>query len=160
MKENFEEKEKTTEAEKETKEVEKEAATGEEVPTSDDMLKQLVLIGKKQLFLQRIATGCVAGMLLVMVIAVGIMIPRVTTTLNHINSVAQKAEKSLEQVDSMTETISTSAGNFDKLLKDNGEKLTNAVTSISEIDFEGLNKAITDLQNAVGPMAKFFGKFN
>ena len=147
MKENFkDEKEKN-----ETAEVQK---------TSDDRLSELIKIGKKQLFYQKVTTSCIAGMLVVLIIAVGIMIPRVSTTLSHINSVAQKAEKSLENVDTMTTSVSTSAGNFDKLLNDNGEKLTSSIKSISEIDFEGLNKAISDLESAVGPIAKLFGKSN
>lgn len=147
MKENFkDEKEKN-----ETAEVQK---------TSDDQLSELIKIGKKQLFYQKVTTSCIAGMLVVLIIAVGIMIPRVSTTLSHINSVAQKAEKSLENVDTMTTSVSTSAGNFDKLLNDNGEKLTSSIKSISEIDFEGLNKAISDLESAVGPIAKLFGKSN
>lgn len=147
MKENFkDEKEKN-----ETAEVQK---------TSDDQLSELIKIGKKQLFYQKVTTSCIAGMLVVLIIAVGIMIPRVSTTLSHINSVTQKAEKSLENVDTMTTSVSTSAGNFDKLLNDNGEKLTSSIKSISEIDFEGLNKAISDLESAVGPIAKLFGKSN
>ena len=147
MKENFkDEKEKN-----ETAAVQKAA---------DDQLYELIKIGKKQLFYQKVTTSCIAGMLVVLIIAVGIMIPRVSTTLSHINSVAQKAEKSLENVDTMTTSVSTSAGNFDKLLNDNGEKLTSSIKSISEIDFEGLNKAISDLESAVGPIAKLFGKSN
>lgn len=128
--------------------------------SSDDALLELIKLGKKQLFWQKVTAGCFAGMLVVITIAVLVMVPRVTTTLRNINNVATKAEKSLENVDTMAKSVETSAGNLDKLLDDNGEKLTSAVTSISEIDFEGLNKAITDLQSAVGPLAKLFGKSN
>lgn len=134
--------------------------TTEVKKVSDDQLSELIKIGKKQLFYQKVATSCIAGMLVVMIIAVAVMIPRVSTTLTHINSVATKAETSLENVNTMTNSVSTSAGNFDKFLNDNSEKLTSSIKSISEIDFEGLNKAITDLQSAVGPLAKLFGKSN
>lgn len=134
--------------------------TTEVKKVSDDQLSELIRIGKKQLFYQKIATSCIAGMLVVLIIAVAIMIPRVSTTLTHINTVATKAETSLENVNTMTTSVSNSAGNFDKLLNDNSEKLTSSIKSISEIDFEGLNKAITDLQSAVGPLAKLFGKSN
>ena len=152
MKENFEEKEKTTEVAK-SESVDSKGT----LEASNDSLAQLVAIGKKQLFLQRISTMCFLGMLLVVVVCALVIVPKAVTTLSHINTVATKAEKSLENVDSMTTSVSTTAGNMDKLLNDNGEKLTSAVKSISEIDFEGLNKAITDLQSAVGPLAKLFG---
>ena len=41
----------------------------------------------------------------------------------------------------------------------NGEAMTGAVQSIEDIDFEGLNKAIQDLQDAVGPFAKTMRMF-
>ncbi|WP_029231555.1 hypothetical protein [Butyrivibrio sp. VCB2006] len=126
---------------------------------NNDTLAELLKLTKKQLFFQRIAAVSLAGVFVVVAIAMLIMIPRVTTTLSHINSVAVKAEASLDKVDTMTSDISGSAQNFDKLLNDNGKKLTDAVTSISEIDFEGLNTAIKDLQDAVGPMATFMNRF-
>ena len=45
-----------------------------------------------------------------------------------------------------------------EFVDDNGENLAAAVKSLSEIDFEGLNKAITDLQDAVGPLASLMKK--
>ena len=155
MKENFDEKEKNPE----TKGDETQPVSAS-LEASNSDVAELVKLGSKQLFLQRVMTACVAGMFLVLLISVLVVVPKVTTTLSKINSVATKAEKSLENVDAMANSVETSAGNLDKLLDENGEKLTSAVTSISEIDFEGLNKAITDLQSAVGPLAKLFGKSN
>ena len=59
----------------------------------------------------------------------------------------------------MAADVSNSAAKFDKLLDSNATEMTEAVKSISEIDFDGLNKAIKDLQDAVGPMATFMNKF-
>ena len=42
---------------------------------------------------------------------------------------------------------------------DNAQTLTDAATDISNIDFEGLNGAIRDLQDAVGPFAKMMNRF-
>ena len=39
------------------------------------------------------------------------------------------------------------------------QAMTGAVQSIEDIDFEGLNKAIQDLQDAVGPFAKTMRMF-
>ena len=129
--------------------------TKETLGESADLIKLI----KKQLFYQRIGAACLVGMFLVILVAAVLMVPRVTTTLSHINDVAIKAQESLDKMDAMTADISGSAQNFDKLLDENGQKLTDAVTSISEIDFQGLNDAIKDLQDAVGPMATFMNRF-
>lgn len=162
MKGNSNEKEKSVNEEAGKEEVRKEE-TGESRPSSElsqDSLAVLIELSKKRLFWQRFSAGCFAGMLLVMIIGVMVLVPRISTTLTHINSVATRAETSLGKVDTMTASVETTSGNLNKLLNDNGEKLTNAVKSISEIDFAGLNQAITDLQSAVSPFAKLFGKSN
>jgi len=45
------------------------------------------------------------------------------------------------------------------MLTDNSQSLTDAVEKMNNIDFEGLNKAIQDLQDAVGPFANLMKKF-
>ena len=136
-------------------------ATGAENVTAtsnDAILTELRDLSKKRLFYQKISTCCMAGMLAVLLICVLIVIPKVSTTLSHINSVATKAETSIESIDKMTDSILKASENMNKLVDDNGENLAAAVKSLSEIDFEGLNKAISDLQDAVGPMAAFMKK--
>ncbi len=123
------------------------------------ILTEIRDLSKKNLFYRKISTCCLAGMLAVLVLCMLIVVPKVSTTLSHINSVATKAEESLKNVDTMSESILKASENMNKLVDDNGANLAGAVKSLSEIDFEGLNKAITDLQDAVGPMATFMNKF-
>ena len=131
----------------------------ESAVVSAGSLEELIMLNRKQLFYRRIGTWCLTGILVVVAIAVIILIPKVTITLDHINSVAVKAEESLANVDTMAADVSNSAANFDKLLAENSKELTESIKEISEIDFDGLNKAIKDLQDAVGPMASFMNKF-
>ena len=127
--------------------------------SSDEILIQIRDLTKKQLFYRKISTCCIACMLVLVLISVLVVVPKVSTTLSHINSVAKKAETSLENVDTMSDSILKASENMNKLVDDNGANIASAVKSLSEIDFEGLNKAITDLQDAVGPMASFMKKF-
>ena len=39
------------------------------------------------------------------------------------------------------------------------KKMSPLVNALTEIDFDGLNQAIKDLQDAVGPLASFMSKF-
>ena len=121
---------------------------------------ELLKIAKKQLFFQRISAICMIVIALTVVFAVIKVVPQVEATLTHINNVALKAQDSLVQVDNMTDGLTKASENLNKLVDDNAQDLTDAVKNISEIDFDGLNKAITDLQGAVGPLANFFGRFN
>lgn len=143
-------------AEKATDDV---TATAMQGNLSESLLAEMRDLSKKRLFFQRIATCCLAGVFLTVFTACLIVVPKAMTTLTNINNAAVKAGSSLDDIDTMTEDITTATNNLNELVSNNSVKLTDAVTSLSQIDFEGLNKAITDLQTAVGPMANLMKGF-
>ena len=131
-----------------------------------DTLTELRDLTKKKYILQVISTAFIGGMFVVVLIAVLAIVPRVSATLSHVNDVAvraegalAKAEESLAKVDTMAESMEQASDGLNKLVEENGESLASAIKSMTEVDYEGLNKAITDLQNAVGPMANFMSRF-
>ncbi|MBO6241043.1 MAG: hypothetical protein J6O61_09495 [Butyrivibrio sp.] len=136
----------------------KEQNTTENV-TSDQVLIEIRDLTKKKLFFQRISTFCVAVMAVCVLVSVLIVIPKVRITLNHINDTAIQAQASLNEANTMISSITKASENLNSLVDENGEGLTNAVKALSEIDFEGLNEAIKDLQDAVGPLASFMSRF-
>lgn len=139
------------------------AATPGDAEISNNLTEALLTemrdLSKKRLFFQKIATGCMAGLLLVVFLTCIIVVPKAMTTLSHINNVSVKAENSLDEIDVMTKGITSATDSLNELVAGNSASLTEAVTSLSRIDFDGLNKAITDLQDAAGPMAALMKRF-
>jgi len=126
---------------------------------TEALLTEMRDLSRKRLFFQKIATGCMAGLLLVVFLTCIIVVPKAMTTLSHINNVSVKAENSLDEIDVMTKGITSATDSLNELVAGNSASLTEAVTSLSRIDFDGLNKAITDLQDAAGPMAALMKRF-
>ncbi len=124
-----------------------------------DLLKQIRDMTVKQLFWQRITSCAVVGVFLVLLVAVVIMVPKVTTTLSNIDRVTMDVSGSVGEINTMVGEMTDASSNLNGLVEDNAEKLTEAVNNLAGIDFEGLNQAIQDLQDAVGPMAAFFNRF-
>lgn len=122
-------------------------------------LDMLVKIGKKQLFLQRITTLATVGIFVVVLVAMIVLVPKVTMTLTNIDKMVADASGSVENINAMVAEMTEASKNLNQLVNDNTEPLTQAVNNMAGIDFEGLNKAISDLQATVGPMAQFFGRF-
>lgn len=135
------------------------ASSTSESSTMSDLLVELRDLSKKRLFFQRIATGCLAGILLVIFITCIIIVPKAITTLSRINNISVRAESSLDEIDIMAKGVTSATDSLNELVSGNSGSLTQAVTSLSQIDFEGLNKAITDLQDAAGPMAALMKRF-
>lgn len=126
---------------------------------TESLLTEMRDLSRKRLFLQKVATGCMAGILVLVFLVCVIIVPKAITTLSHINSVSVKAENSLDEIDVMTKGITSATDSLNELVSGNSASLTEAVTSLSQIDFDGLNQAIRDLQDAAGPMAALMKRF-
>lgn len=129
------------------------------VMTTDQALLKLISTGRKQLFYQRILALAAVGIFAVILYTVITIVPKITSTLDNVDQVISDATASIEQIDGMVAEMTDASRNLNKLVDENAEPLTTAVQNLSDVDFEGLNKAITDLQDAVGPVANFFNKF-
>lgn len=110
------------------------------------------------------------GVFLVAAITALILIPRILFTIAQINAatyqvetaidtVTYQVETATEGINLMTAELTETSTNVNKLLGENSDAMAEAVKKLSEIDYEGLNKAINDLQDAVGPLASFLGRF-
>ena len=127
--------------------------------TQEHVLSEIRKFSKKQVTWQRLSSLCILGALICIVVVLFILVPRVLETLDHINSVATKVETSLENVDVMVDEMTVASQNLNKLVGDNSQALTDAVEKMAGVDYDGLNQAIQDLQDAIGPMATFFNRF-
>lgn len=125
----------------------------------ENLMNQILATNKKQLFWQRIIGLMLVALVAVVITVAVILVPEATTTLKYIDDVALKEQETLGQIDEVAESLIASSDNLNKLVDENAEELTTAVKSISEVDFEGLNKAIKDFQDAVGPLASFMNRF-
>ena len=126
---------------------------------SIQLLTQIRDLKKKQLMWQRVSAACLFGIFAVLFITVSIIVPRATATLSNIDQVSGQMYETIDEIDTMVAEMTTASTNLNKLVDDNSQALTDAINNIAGIDFEGLNKAIKDLKDTVGPMASFFGRF-
>ena len=126
---------------------------------NEQTMTAMLVVAKKQLFLQRITTLATVGIFVVVLVAMIVLVPKVTMTLTNIDKMVADASGSVENINAMVAEMTEASKNLNQLVNDNTEPLTQAVNNMAGIDFEGLNKAITDLQATVGPMAQFFSRF-
>lgn len=134
--------------------------------TRQDTVKMLLEQTREQLFYTRILTGAFFALFLVVFISALILIPKVTGTLEQVNSLVEEAGGTLEsanqalaEVSEMSTEITGVSTQLNEFITENAQTLSDAATDISEIDFEGLNQAIQDLQDAVGPFANLMNGF-
>lgn len=123
------------------------------------LLEEILKTQKRTLLGTRIATAAVVIMCAAVCISLGILVPKVTKTLDDVNaaierteSLVESAEKSLSEIDGMIANVNT-------LVVDNTESLEEAVNNLNSVNFDELNQAIQDLGDVVEPLANFVNKF-
>ncbi|MCR5605433.1 MAG: hypothetical protein K6F69_01270 [Treponema sp.] len=129
-----------------------------------EIMQSLKKAADKQTFYARLTMLFVGGIFIVVLAAVLMLLPEVMNTIGKYNDVADQAQDvvakatvTLDNADEAIDSVSQASNNINTMVGDNGDDLTKAIENLSNIDYEGLNNAIVDLQKAVGPLAKLFG---
>ena len=129
---------------------------------------------KKLIVLARLIAVVTVALFAVVTISFGILIPRVSAALAHAEDMLSNAETTLSKADSLISAANESlmvadkaiasanaaADSANQLMQDNTEAVTNTMQKINSIDFESLNKAITDLKNIVSSLSRATNIFN
>ena len=137
------------------------------------MQDELIRKMEQQLMMTKIIAALIALILAVIVVGLGILVPpalkalstaqevmnTANITMNEANAAILAAEQSMENVETMTDSIIETSNQLNSFVTDNAESMTTAVEQIGSIDFQGLNDAIKDLQDTVGPFANMMRKF-
>ena len=153
------------EAQKDT-EQEQIVTTVAEQESTEQMLTKLLEKTTKQLFYTRILAGAALGLFLVVLIAAMVLVPKASSVLSQTNKLVTDASGILESADLVLQDISTMSNEvtsvsegLNDFIIENAQTLTDAAQDISNIDFAGLNQAIQDLQDAVGPFANLMNRW-
>ncbi len=149
---------------------EKEVKRTEDVAEDVKLLKELLETNKKtekyakwQFIVSSVRS--VATLLIL-----GVMLYFVASTVGEIKLVASQAQVTLESIDGTMQSVDQVAkevssldiegtlDNMNDFLVESKDAVGSAMMQIQELDIDGLNKAIADLQATVAPLAKLFGK--
>ena len=122
---------------------------------NEEALQQILDATKKEARFTRIIAILMAVMLAAMLITLLLVVPRAIRVINKINTAVTKAQEIMEQGEEVLTGVETSLEGVDTMTESIGKLGDEALKGISEVDFETLSQAITDLQAAVEPLAKF-----
>ena len=133
---------------------------------NEELMKKLSENSAKSLKFQRITAFCMVGILAVFVIAAFMVVPptvamvrEIHITASAVGDTVEQASALISELDKTAKELQETSGTMNDLLTENGETITESLDKMSQIDFDGLNQGIKDLQDAVGPFASFMNKF-
>ena len=130
-----------------------------------ELLRELLSEQKKSARNSWIAMIAVVVMTAALLIGFGMVLPKVTrtldaayTTLNEGETLLKQAEEMVEQAKHSLAEVDFMVGSVNKLVEDNTEDLTEAMDKLNSLDIEKLNQSIEDLNAVIAPLAKLFGR--
>ncbi len=125
-----------------------------------EALNELLRLQKNEAKHARVTSILMAVLVGIFLVCAVIIVPKAVSILNDVNKITTQVQGSLNKVDSELDNISTMVESITKtsegvntMVEENTEALTQTVQELTEIDFQGLNQAIQDLQDAIGPFA-------
>ena len=134
--------------------------------STEQILTKLLEKTTKQLFYTRIFAGAAFGLFLVVLITAMVLVPKASRVLSQTNQlvtdaggILESADLVLQDISAMSNEVTSVSEGLNDFIIENAQTLTDAAQDISNIDFEGLNKAIQDLQDAVGPFANLMNRW-
>lgn len=149
-----------------TKDIDRTGNNDSDTGSTQELLKELVINSKKQLFYSRVAAVTAIAAAAVLILCLIVIVPSAASTLNQANDILiqasetiELADTAIEEVTRMSRSITDMSNNMDTFIAENSESVQQIMKKFDAIDFEGLNDAIKDLGDVVEPFANFFGKF-
>lgn len=107
---------------------------------------------KKQLNMMKVLMFAMAGIFLMLLVAVAVLVPSVTATLDNANV-------ALEQISSTAQEMDNVLNSVEVFVEDSSVGVSQALENMNSIDFEKLNRSIEDFNNVVSPLSNFFSRF-
>ena len=122
---------------------------------TDEILTQILKQTKKEATFSKVIAFIMLGILLILLIATLIVVPRALSMITEIERTALDAQAVVAQA---TETLGGLSATVEGV-----EEMTESITKtgnalfdgIGKVNFDDLAQAITDLQDAIEPLANF-----
>lgn len=133
------------------------------------LLRQMESNIARQLRYTKIFTLLCAIMLALVVVICVVLLPRLNTILQDVNTLMTQATSIAGDLEILTKEIldadiggilsdaSKLVKNTDAGVQQSLQELQQALEKLNSLDFEGLNQSIADLQAIVEPLSKLFG---
>lgn len=126
--------------------------------TDTELLIEIAKGQRKEAKSGRISAIATVALAIAFVITLSVFLPVAVNTLNKVNAtlaeaenVAVAAQKSLDEIDGMVQ-------NFNGVIVDNTDSVNTALSKVSEIDVNSLNRSIQELADILDPLARLFGR--
>ena len=120
---------------------------------TDELLKQILTQTKKEATFSKVIAFIMLGVLLILLVATLIVVPRTLSMIAEIEQTALDAQAVVEQARGTLEGLSSTVVGVEEMTESITKTGNALFDGIGKVDFDSLSKAINDLQAAIEPLA-------
>ncbi len=124
---------------------------------------ELITLMQKQNRMMKILMICMAGIMAIMLLSAVILVPKTVRILGEADAAMKNVQVAVENLAEVSEALAEAdlSGMIEDtraLVNESSIGITEAIGKLNQIEFGTLNKAISDFQAVVEPMARLFGR--
>ncbi len=138
--------------------------------TQEAILAELLSYQKKAVRHSRIISICGIALAVLLLIALVSIVPKTLAVFDHVQESLSRVDElaadagtlirdSTAQINSLVGDATELIDNANTVIIDNTDAITQTVRKLNAVDFEKLNKAISDLDAAIEPLVSFARMF-
>jgi F0F1-type ATP synthase membrane subunit b/b' len=138
--------------------------------TQEAILAELLSYQKKAVRHSRIISICGIALAVLLLIALVSIVPKTLAVFDHVQESLSRVDElaadagtlirdSTAQINSLVGDATELIDNANTVIIDNTDAITQTVRKLNAVDFEKLNKAISDLDAAIEPLVNFARMF-
>ena len=122
---------------------------------TEELLKDILEQTRKEAKFSRLLALIMAAILIVLLVVVFLLVPRAVSMMKEIETTAVEAQGVITHATETLENLESAMSGVGEMTESITKTSTSLFEGISKVDFDALSKAVSDLQQAVEPLANF-----
>ncbi len=125
--------------------------------SDSELLIEIAKGQRKEARSGRISAIAIVVLVIILAVTLASFVGTAVSTLNKVYSTLNEAEKVVISAQDSLEEVNTLVKNFNEVVVDNTDSVSEALGRVKDIDVDSLNKSIEELASILGPLARLFG---
>ena len=117
------------------------------------LLQKMIERQERDIIINRVTAFAECTLLAALIIVFALLIPRFLKTVQTVEESMIQVQDLVDQAQASLIEITDLAKDVDQVIETNEASLAEAISNFNSVDFEGLNNSITNIRDAVEPLA-------
>jgi len=116
------------------------------------LLQKMIERQERDIKVSRITAFAECALLAVLIMVFAILVPRFYATVHRVEETMDEVDILVDHAEESLSEVTNFAKDADEVIEANGEKVSLAIDNFNSVDFESLNKSISEIAEVIEPV--------